>query len=92
MMHLLKFVHRDIKPSNIVWSPAANGLVFCDFGVSHPIAEEPGQTTITQFAGTVNFTCGELAVIAEKDDIVNVDLYYNDMYALNITLQLMTMY
>lgn len=38
VMHLLRLVHRDIKPSNIVFSPSVNDYVFCDFGISHPIA------------------------------------------------------
>lgn len=88
VMHLLRLVHRDIKPSNIVFSPSVDDYVFCDFGISHPIAEETGFKTKTAQSGTHSFMSHEMALISQVTP-GEADLYYNDMHCLQISLKMM---
>lgn len=87
VMHLLGIVHRDIKPRNIMFSPSLKDLVFCDFGISHPIAEEVGFKTKTTKSGTQSFMSHEMSS-ASTSAPSYVDLYYNDMYCLQVSLKM----
>jgi hypothetical protein len=88
VMHSLRIVHRDIKPGNIVFSPSIGDLVLCDFGISHPIAEEIGFKTKTVQSGTYSFMSPELVSISVIIPAY-ADLYYNDMYCLQTSLKVM---
>lgn len=38
-LHFFQIIHKDIKPANIVWSVQFGRFVFCDFGLSHYVAQ-----------------------------------------------------
>ena len=81
-MHQQRLIHRDVKPANIVWSCSQGGLVLCDFGVSCIVLESVGQKTLTTVEGTERYMTAELRCMIGEGYI---DLYYNDMYALEMT-------
>lgn len=84
-MHLLGLVHKDIKPANILHSPSIGDLVLCDFGLSQPINEEVGEKTATYREGTARFMSPEMKGL-EVGVPGFVDLYYNDLYGIRMTL------
>jgi serine/threonine protein kinase len=85
VMHLLGMVHKDIKHANILYCASVDDYVFCDFGLSHAVAESLGFTSHTHREGTNKFMSPEMRSIKERDSAY-IDLYYNDMYGLQITL------
>ena len=76
----------DIKPPNIMLSPSLNKAVFIDFGFAEVLAEECGFKTMTSFRGTMFYTSPEMRKL-----YLNVagwvDLYYNDLFGLQMSLQ-----
>lgn len=88
VMHLLRIVHRDIKPGNIVFSPTLGDLVFCDLGISHPVAEQIGFKTKTVQSGTYAFMSHEMCSLSVITPGY-ADLYYNDMHCLQLSLKIM---
>lgn len=84
-LHKLHFVHKDIKPANILLSPSRRELVFCDFGISGFVRQPPGWRTLTAREGTREYMSPEMKSIWSRQ-VGWVDMYHNDMHALQITL------
>lgn len=85
-MHKSGFVHSDIKPDNILWSPSKRTYVLCDFGISRPLIEFPGQHTLTFPNGTPKYMAPALVHLMTESIQGEVDLYECDLYSLNKTL------
>lgn len=81
VLHSLNIVHKDIKPANVLWSTRLMKFVLCDFGISHFVAEVPGQQSETYREGTPGYMCPELDRL-RANKVGYVDLYYNDAFGL----------
>lgn len=79
-MHQINFVHLDIKPDNIAFSRYFNKWVFLDFGFSDFIYEKLGEKTFLCYVGTYEYSSPEMKKALTSDGYV--DLYFNDVYAL----------
>ena len=86
-MHRLQLMHQDIKPENILFSPSLNRLVFIDFGLSRLVKETQGATSLSNFSGSYNYCSPEMKKCFAEKKSRQVDLYYNDLYALEGTIQ-----
>ena len=75
-------MHQDIKPENIMFSPSLKRLVFIDFGLSELVKENPGTKSWTLFSGSLNYCSKEMKSCFNKKTSNQVDLYYNDLCAL----------
>ena len=82
---MLQVVHRDIKPTNILFSPTFNKNVFIDFGGTEVLKEFLGEKTVTRFVGTASY-CSDEVFLLLSNKLMNVDLYYNDVYGLKKSL------
>lgn len=85
VMHLLQLIHKDIKPANILFSPAVNDFVLIDFVISCPVAEEQGFQTKSYREGTSSYMSPDMLKI-KKGSSEFVDLYYNDQWAVCISI------
>jgi serine/threonine protein kinase len=86
-LHTLKIVHLDIKPENISFSLALNEPVFLDFGFSDILDEDIGMKTQTFFVGTIGYNSPEMMECYNHQCSSFVDVYYNDVYALDKSIQ-----
>lgn len=86
-LHEMQIVHRDIKPENIMYSPTKNRAVFIDFGMSKLLTEKIGELSSTQFVGTYMLACPEMQTLYHNQCCGLIDLYYNDAYALELSLK-----
>ena len=68
-------------------SPAYNKLVFIDFGLSDFIQESQGEKTLTKFVGSVNYCSEEMRKCFTSKKTMNIDLYFNDLFALENSLE-----
>lgn len=68
-----------------MFSPKYNKLVFIDFGLSQCLIQNAGELTRTPFFGSYYYTIKEMKNIFSNKNIGFVDLYYNDVHALNFT-------
>jgi serine/threonine protein kinase len=85
LLHSFKIIHKDIKPANVLFSPIFNNYVLCDFGLSTALAEDVGFKTHTYREGTLGYMCEELRSL-KTNTRGWVDLYFNDIYGLEVTL------
>jgi serine/threonine protein kinase len=85
VMHEFRLIHKDIKPHNILFSRSLNDFVFCDFGISVPVAEPLGFMTCCYREGTADYISPQMRFLPE-DKEAYVDLYFNDFYGLRVTL------
>lgn len=83
VIHCHQLIHRDIKPANIVWSPSVGDYVLCDFGISCSVPEEVGFKSKTDSSGTEEYMSKQMKQLKGEGF---VDLYYNDMHALEVSL------
>ncbi len=86
ILHKLKIIHKDIKPENVLFSPSYNKFVFTDFGISHNIIENLGYKTMTFYEGTPIYMGDEMKKLLENVEEY-VDLYYNDVQSLKLTMK-----
>ncbi len=86
-MHSLSILHRDIKPSNIMYSPSYGKYVLIDFGISKYTNERPGEKMFTSFAGTYSYCSEEMKKLFTHHECSYVDLYFNDAYGLELSIQ-----
>lgn len=84
-LHYFQIIHKDIKPDNILWSNQYGRFVFCDFGISHYVGQQPGEPSETSYEGTYRFMSPEMQAIKKSKGFV--DLYYNDAWSLTMTFQ-----
>ena len=68
-------------------SPSYNKLVFIDFGLSQFVKEDEGIKTLTKFVGSVNYCSEEMRKCFTSKKTMNIDLYFNDLYALDGSLE-----
>lgn len=87
-MHGFNIVHTDIKVENIMFSPTYKKCVFIDFGLSKIIVEPIGFKSLTRFSGSLNYATEEMAALFHSSDEGPVDLYFNDVHCLKISLWL----
>jgi serine/threonine protein kinase len=87
LLHYFQIIHLDVKPDNIMFSPAKEGMVFIDYGFSRLTSALPGYKSFTNFTGSLNY-CSEpmKRLFSDKGSMAEVDLYYNDANALNISI------
>ena len=71
-----------MKDQNIGWSPEFKRWVFLDFGFAKFLRESVGEKTYTKFIGTFQFTTHELQKLFLLKKRGRVDFYYNDLYGL----------
>ena len=86
-MHSLSILHRDIKPENIMYSPSYGKYVLIDFGMSEYTHERPGGKIFTGFAGTYSYCSEEMKKLFTSHERSYVDLYFNDAYGLELSIQ-----
>ena len=86
-MHSLSILHRDIKPTNIMYSPSYGKYVLIDFGISKYTNERPGEKMFTSFAGTYSYCSEEMKRLFTHHYSSYVDLYFNDAYGLETSIQ-----
>jgi len=84
-LHSFKIIHLDIKPDNILFCHQTNQLVLIDFGFSKVIAEDLGFKSMTTFTGTMSYCSPEMTAISGHSSSF-IDLYYNDIYSLQASL------
>lgn len=87
-MHGSHLIHKDIKPDNILFSPTFRAFVLADFGISTSPFEGVGAKTLTYREGTLRFMSPEMADIP-RNTREYVDLYYNDVYSLTVTFDML---
>ena len=85
-MHSLNIIHHDIKPANIMYSNEYKKFVLIDFGFTKTVDSLLGEKEITLFVGTFNYTSPQMKRTVASSD-VSVDLYWNDLYGLKLSLQ-----
>lgn len=86
-MHHFGIIHFVIKPENIMFSPKFQKPVFIDFGFSEAIAEGLGYKKFVQFRGSPAYCCDEMtAILGLRNTQKYIDVYYNDLHALKISL------
>lgn len=85
ILHTLNICHNDIKLENIGWSRRLKKFVFLDFGFTKYISENLGFKTYTKFEGTYKYSSDELRKMYLLRNCSYVDLYYNDLHALQET-------
>lgn len=88
VLHRLHIVHRDIKPSNILYCKRLDRFVLCDFGISEYVKENIGEVSATTYAGTLRFIGPEVEKL-KYDKTAKVDLYYNDVFACIVLLEML---
>lgn len=86
MMHKLHLLHKDIKPDNIMFSHYWNDYVLVDFGISAAVEEDLGKCTLAYREGTRKYMSLEMYRLS-KTKADYVDLYYNDLNCLQLTLK-----
>lgn len=86
VLHSFGIIHKDVKPSNMVYSPALQNFVFIDFGISMWVKERPGEQTKTFREGTFQYMSPQMKRL-DPGCAGWVDLYWNDLYALRMSLQ-----
>lgn len=85
LLHRFHIVHKDIKPENVMYSSALGDFVLVDFGLSEYLANEPGYLSLTYREGTPKYMSPEMLAL-NKSTVGLVDLYYNDLHSLMLTL------
>jgi serine/threonine protein kinase len=84
MLHNLGIVHKDIKLYNILWSNTLHRFVLCDFELSEPTIQHIGERTQISFGATTGYMSAEMIELSERESQIGfVDLFYNNIYALN---------
>ena len=79
----------DIKIDNTAWSPSYNKFVFLDFGFCKYVKEPLGFKSETRFSGTYSFACPQMKKLYLLNQSSLVDLYYNDIFCLIKTIELL---
>lgn len=69
-----------------MYSPSYDRPVFIDFGLSRIISENIGETTLTNYVGTVDYWSPEMGKCYLEKKALHIDLYYNDLYGLEKTI------
>jgi len=59
-MHQYKIIHFDIKQGNIMFSQYFNKYIYLDFGLSEIIKESPGNKSLFNFRGTIDYCSSEM--------------------------------
>lgn len=70
-----------------MWSPKFQKNIFIDFGLTMLINEKVGQKTFTHYFGTYGYSSPEMKAIFNEASINYIDLYYNDLHGLKMSLQ-----
>lgn len=72
-----------------MWSEKYEKNVFVDFGLSKILRESIGEMTFTHFFGTYGFCSEEMKnLFFYEKKFDKIDLYYNDMFALEKSMTL----
>jgi hypothetical protein len=89
LLHAFGVVHLDIKPLNIMYSEAQRGFVLIDYGYSKTVREQIGRKSLIDFRGSISYCSPEmLGLYTSKEAKPQpVDLYYNDLHALQVSLR-----
>lgn len=48
MLESVRMIHRDIKPENMLYDPATNTIMFCDYGMAHTLPLLSDMQEVTQ--------------------------------------------
>ena len=90
MLHGLHIAHKDIKPSNVLYCRRLDKFVLCDFGIAEYVKENIGSVSITSYAGTYRYLGPEMQKLSSVRK-GKVDLYYNDVYACGLLLEVVAL-
>jgi tRNA A-37 threonylcarbamoyl transferase component Bud32 len=83
LLHILKINHNDIKTNNIVYSENFKKLVLLDFGLSEVNDVGLGYMKLELPKGSIDYCCDDMKkLFFDNFSQGLVDLYYNDMIAL----------
>lgn len=85
VMHCFGLVHKDIKPDNILIN-GRKELILADFGLSTHVLAVPGQKSLAYREGTFSYMSPEMRSLI-SGRYGRVDLYYNDLYSLQASLE-----
>lgn len=69
-----------------MYSPHFKKIVFVDFGFSEIVQESFGYKTRISFRGSPAYCSDEMSRLLGHDNIADIDLYYNDMHGLQVSL------
>ena len=70
-----------------MYSPDYDRPVFIDFGLSRLVEEDIGFKTITNYVGTIDYWSPEMGKCFREKKQMLIDLYYNDLYGLEKTIE-----